>query len=211
MSEDSSSTQQLERVLWGVLALAILLLFAMGALQSRRSDRSTGEPLPVIATVPDFHLIHRDGSTLDLNHFRGRPWVADFIFTRCVAVCPRMSYQMKRLAEALGPETEVRLASISVDPEHDTPAVLDEYASRYEAGPNWYFLTGEREAIHRLTMEGFLLALDTDPDPSISNGIDPIVHSNRFVLVDAEARIRGYYNPFEEGEVERLLVDLDRL
>jgi len=203
-------TKGIERVLWGTVVAAVLFLVVLGALKSRPTA-APQKPLPVIATIPDFQLIHRDGSTIDLDHFRGQPWVADFIFTRCIAVCPRMSYQMKKVSEALGSSTQVQIASISVDPEHDTPAVLDEYAQRYKAGENGYFLTGDREAIHTLTMKGFLLGVDTDPDPAISNGVDPIIHSNRFVLVDAEARIRGYYDPFEEGEVERLLVDLERV
>jgi protein SCO1/2 len=209
-TDETPKAQAIQRVLWGVLIVAILFLVVLGTLKNR-PIAAPQQPLLVIAEVPDFKLTHRDGSTIDLNHFRGRPWVADFIFTRCVAICPRMSYQMKRVAESLGPSTNVQIASFTVDPEHDTPAVLDEYAQRYNAGKNWYFLTGDREAIHALAIEGFLLGVDTDPDPAISNGIDPIIHSNRFVLVDAEARIRGYYDPFEEGEVERLLADLDRV
>lgn len=209
-ANESPAMQRLQRLLWGVLVLTILFLVVLGGLKDRPAAVPQ-QPLLVIAEVPDFELTHRDGSTIDLDHFRGQPWVADFIFTRCVAICPRMSYQMKRVAEALGPSTAVQIASISVDPEHDTPAVLHEYAQRYDAGKNWYFLTGEREAIHTLTTKGFLLGLETDPDPALTNGVDPIIHSNRFVLVDREARIRGYYDPFEEGEVERLLEDVERL
>ena len=202
--------RRIELALWGLLGAGIVFLAVLGVLRGQEQS-PLPEPLPVIAEVPEFELTHRDGRTVSLDDFRGQPWVADFIFTRCVAVCPRMSVRMMEVAEALGEESPVRLASFSVDPEHDTPEVLDTYAQRYKAGPNWYFLTGEAETLHRLTREGFLIALDLDPDPEIRNGLDPIVHSNRFVLVDEEARIRGYYDPFESGEVERLLGDLERL
>ena len=90
------------------------------------------------------------------------------------------------------------------------PEVLSEWAERYGAGPDWHFLTGDHEAILTLAREGFLLGVDTAPTDG-SAGPDPIIHSNRFALVDSEAKIRGYYDPFDPESVEKLLVDVRSL
>ncbi|MEE8524442.1 MAG: SCO family protein [Thermoanaerobaculia bacterium] len=176
--------------------VAALLWFVRGAQR---------QPLPVLSAVADFTLVNRDGRTVTLADFEGRPWIADFIFTRCYAVCPRMTQQLKKVKDSL-PEG-VAVASFSVDPEYDTPEVLAEYADRHRAGDGWYFLTGDLAAIDALTSKAFLLPLDRSPDPEVMASPDPILHSNRFVLVDGEARIRGYYDAFDPAEIHRLLGD----
>jgi len=116
---------------------------------------------------------------------------------------------MARLNRSLPPELKVRLVSISVDPGHDTPEVLESYARKFQAPERWLFLTGGREEVRRLCVEGFKLGLDMEPGPGI--GPEPILHSTRFVLVDGEGRIRGYYEAFDEASTEKLRKDLLRL
>ncbi len=99
--------------------------------------------------------------------------------------------------------------SFSVDPAHDTPEALQRYAQKLGATDRWLFLTGEREEIRRLSIEGFKLGLDLNPAPGMSN--EPILHSTRFVLVDGEGTIRGYYEAFDEPSMERLERDLKGL
>ena len=190
--------------LWGLSIAIVVILAAVGLVARQRRP-----PLPVIQEVPAFALTHHDGSTVTAEDFRGAPWVADFIFTRCPAICPRMTSQMKRVADALG--QPFRIASFSVDPVHDTPEVLRDYAAKHGAGEGWYFLTGETDAIYTLCREGFLLAIDASPPPDAPADDGPILHSNRLVLVDAESRIRGYYDPFDEDELQRLVEDARRL
>ncbi len=194
-------------LLWALPVLALLILIAAG-LTSRQRD---AVPLPVIAQVPDFDFTHYDGSSITREHLLGDPWIADFIFTRCPAICPRMTAQMKQVADALGDNSPVRIASFSVDPEHDTTEVLARYAEAHGAGDGWYFLTGDKAAIHTLSREGFLLGVDdsTSADELAEDG--PILHSNRFVLVDDQSRIRGFYDPFDPADFERLLKDADSL
>ena len=92
------------------------------------------EPLPVLAEVPDFTFLDQEGRTTRAEDFRGAPWVADFIFTRCTSACPMLTAQMGNLERRLGADAErVRLASFSVDPEHDTPEVLKRYAAAHGA------------------------------------------------------------------------------
>ncbi len=192
---------------WALLIAGALVLAFLGYLNLTRRPA----PPPVIKEVPAFALTHHDGTTVTREDLAGEPWIADFIFTRCAAICPRMTAQMVHVAEALGVDSPVRIASFSVDPEHDTPEVLADYAEKHGAGKHgagWYFLTGEMETIHALCREGFLLGVETSPPADVAIGDDPIIHSNRFVLVDREHRIRGYYDPFDNAEIDRLLGDV---
>jgi protein SCO1/2 len=192
-------------LLWGFLVAALLVVAAATLVQRLRRP----EPLPVLGQLPGFSLVNRDGRTIGLQDLAGTPWVADFVFTRCPASCPMMSARMARLNRSLPPELKVRLVSISVDPEYDTPEILERYARKFQAPERWLFLTGGREDIRRLCVEGFKLGLDMEPGPGV--GPEPILHSTRFVLVDGEGRIRGYYEAFDEASTEKLRKDLLRL
>ena len=193
-------------LLWGFLVVALVIVAAATLLQRMRRP----EPLPVYVKLPAFSLVNRDGRTIRLEDLAGAPWVADFIFTRCPASCPMMSARMARLERSLPRDLDVLLVSISVDPAHDTPEVLERYAKTYQAPERWLFLTGEREDVRKLSVEGFKLGLDMDPPPGMA-GPEPILHSTRFVLVDGEGRIRGYYEAFDEASMEKLRTDLLRL
>ncbi|HEX5716356.1 MAG TPA: SCO family protein [Thermoanaerobaculia bacterium] len=192
-------------LLWAFLVAALLVVAAATLLQWLRRP----EPLPVYGKLPAFSLVNRDGRTIRLEDLAGAPWVADFIFTRCPASCPMMSARMARLEGSL-PDVGVLLVSVSVDPAYDTPEVLEHYARKLQAPERWLFLTGEREDVRRLSIEGFKLGLDMDPPPGMA-GPEPILHSTRFVLVDGEGQIRGYYEAFDEASTEKLRKDLLRL
>lgn len=190
------------RMLWGFLVLALLVVAAAAAFQRLRKP----EPPPVLGHVPELVLTNRDGRTIRRADLDGRPWIADFIFTRCPASCPMMSARMARLNRDLPADLPVRLVSISVDPDHDTPEVLQRYAESFQATDRWLFLTGTREDVRRLCVEGFKLGLDMAPAPG--SGPEPILHSTRFVLVDGNGDIRGYYEAFDEESTAKLKRDL---
>ncbi len=196
--------------LWGLLGL-VLLATAVGSwmLGEESAPLLANEPPPVLGEVPDFELVNRDGARIRLSDLVGRPWVADFIFTRCAFSCPRMTAQMMRLSGSLPEDSNVALVSITVDPEYDSPEVLDAYAAGLGIEqPDWFFLTGDREVVDSLTVEGFKLPIVRDPPEELADPREPILHSDRFVLVDGDGRIRGYYRPNEEGERDRLLGDI---
>ncbi len=159
--------------------------------------------LPVYNTVPSFQLIDQTGEVFDSQaRLAGRVWVANFIFTTCPGPCPRMSSRMRYLQGELSDLPEVKLVSFTVDPERDTPEVLARYAAQYEAEPGrWFFLTGPRETLHSLSRDAFMLG-------DVKGTLD---HSTRFVLVDGEGRVRGYYASYETDEMDKLLADLRRL
>ena len=184
----------------GLAGLALLAVFACRL----SGDR---EPLPVLSELPEFALLERSGATLDKAALAGRPAIVDFIFTRCPASCPMLTARMKELEKRLPESSAVRLLSISVDPEHDRPEVLTRYAEGWQAGPRWLFATGERAAIWELVRKGFLLAVEATPEDTSS----PILHSNRFALVDREGRMRATYQALEEDALDRILADLAAL
>ncbi len=193
----------LRGMVWGLLLAAIAILVIL-TLKQRREARQLPPSPPTIKTVPDFELTNRDGRRIARAELIGHPWIADFIFTRCAGPCPLMSRNFQDLGEHLPPG--VRRVSFSVDPDYDTPEVLQGYAERFNAGPDWLFLTGELDQVRQLAIEGFLLGVY--PAEGQENEHGPFLHSTRSVLVDAQGQIRGYYDLFEEGAAERLLADV---
>ena len=208
MSE-STGTPLRRHLLWGVL-VAVMLAVVVTALMAPRWSKETQSESPMsFGRVPDFALVNRDGRRLGLADLEGAPWVADFIFTRCGISCPRMTAIMVRLGEALEEDTRVHRVSVSVDPEHDTPEVLQAYAESFGiTDDRWLFLTGDREEVYPLMIEGFKLGVDATPQPGSASEEEPILHSTRLVLVDGQGEIRGYYDGFHSQDFERLLRDL---
>ncbi len=188
------------RSLWAILVALLVLAVGVGLQQSRsRPPR----PAPqVISYLPGFLLTNADGREIRLDDLAVGPWVADFVFTRCPGPCPLMSQKMAELGKRL--PAGVRRVSFTVDPEHDTPAVLRDYATRFGAGPDWLFLSGDRAAIWELSVSGFKLGVAPADDGGPPDQ-GPVIHSTRFVLVDAEGGVRGYYDPFDPAEMDRLV------
>lgn len=159
--------------------------------------------LPDLGVVPDFSLTERSEHPVTATDLTGSVWVVNFFFTSCPDVCPTLSRQMARLQRELPAErTDVRFLSIAVDPERDTPARLRTYADELSATPQWWFVTGPRAVIGTLLRDGFKLAW-ADGGPTTA----PITHSDRFVLLDRERHIRGYYHGLEAEDLSRLSRD----
>ena len=162
--------------------------------------------LPNYYPLPDFSLTDQTGKPVTLHDLAGKVWVADFIFTNCGGTCPLMTEKMRKLQEAL--PQNIHLVSFTVDPTRDTPRVLAAYAEEHSADRNrWLFLTGDKEALYNICMKGFKLPLDAEG----GTPAEPIAHSTRFVLVDKQGEIRGYYSGTEEEELKRLAADAKKL
>ena len=180
-----------------------LWYFAIGALTitlMRPLLRREPPPPPVVGQVPAFELVDHNGNPFSFNDLEGDIWVANFIFTRCPSICPLLTRGMlhlQQLYDDYGIE-EIRLVSISVDPDNDTPEVLREYAAEYGADlERWTFLTGTEADIRALIVEGFKTAMG-EPVADDAGLID-IMHSGKFVIVDPAGGIRGYYDGDAEG------------
>jgi protein SCO1/2 len=205
-------TRGVERGVWLGLGavMAVVVLAGLWSLRGRPVD-TIAEP-PVIAPVPAFTLVERSGRPISRDDLSGRPWVADFIFTRCSGMCPALSTRMAELRRALRERgLDARLVSFSVDPSHDTPEVLREYATRFGADDGWLFVTGDRDALYQLIGQGFKLSVAERSPEQAADGGELITHSDRFILVDAEGRIRGYYHGAEAETVPALVRDLAAL
>jgi len=162
-----------------------------------RAELTEGTVLARFGRAPEFSLTERSGRSFSKQDLVGKPWLADFIFTSCAGQCPLMSLQMKRFQGLFGPKTGLRFVSFTVDPDRDTPGVLTQYADRYEAERDrWFFLTGPKPEINRILKEFFLSPVE-----------EPAMHSIRFILVDGEGRIRGYYDSSDPASLNQLIHD----
>jgi protein SCO1/2 len=209
------SSRFARRAVWGMLLMAFAFVGIAGGkaivAQSAWFSDEASAALPVHGTVPEFSLTERSGRTLSRDELRGEIWIAAFVFTRCGGVCPALSSQMARMrSRFVADGRAVRFVSFSVDPEHDTPGVLTEYAAKFGAGASdWLFLTGDRSVLQRLVGDGFRLSLlerGTAIDPN-----ERITHSDRLVLVDRDFRIRGYYRGSDEAAMTQLVQDASSL
>jgi protein SCO1 len=196
------------RVLRGVIVVLALALFVVTGLALRK--RFHTDDVPKLGRLPEFRLQERAGGEVTLADLQGRRWVADFIFTQCGGVCPTMTARMARLRREV--PDDVRFVSITVDPAHDTREVLAEYARRVGADSRWLFLTGTQKDLYRLSTEGFkLAAAELSPQEQAQGGDGPFLHSAKFVLVDGEGTIRGYYDSDDELDMAALVRDTRRL
>ena len=160
------------------------------------------ESLPVIGSIPEFEFVDSEGRTIGLNTLKGKVWVADFIFTTCTMACPIMTGNMNTIHKKYKKNDDLRLVSISVYPEYDTPEVLKKYASQYDANTdNWHFLTGKESAVKEVIRDGF----------KIGDYEDIIFHSEKFALVDKNGMIRAYYNGMKTEDMKKLKKDINNL
>ncbi len=158
--------------------------------------------LPIYGQLQNFQLMDSTEKEFTLQNMSGKIWVADFVFTTCGSICPLMTKNMAALYRSYKLEPRVEFVSISVNPENDSPQVLAEYAKKNGADVNrWHFLTGSREAITQLAVEGF----------KIGSTEEPVFHSAKFILVDPQGRIRGYYEGTAQKEVRKLFKELAQL
>ena len=186
-------------------ALVLLLLAVVAAGLWLVMGRPSGGPdLPRLGAAPAFDLVSEQGRKVTRDDLEGKVWIADFIFTRCGGSCPILSAKMVALAERTAAVPGLRFVSFGVDPEYDTPEVLAEYGRKLGADPaRWSFLHGERPVIRALIKDGFKLAIED----GVADSVEPILHSTRFVLVDGEGTIRGYYDGMEQPPVDQLEKD----
>ena len=155
-------------------------------------------------TVPAFQLTDEEGKAFSSESLKGKVYVANFIFTRCEGQCKDMSNQLIRVQEAFKKKKEIAIVSFTVDPEHDTPSVLKEYANAHQAIPGkWVFLTGQKEYIYNLGQTGFFVSTMEEKDKPLS-----FLHSEKFILVDQHGWIRGFYDGTDQKEVDRLITEI---
>lgn len=162
--------------------------------------------------VKNFTLTNQEGKTVSLDDLKGKIIVADFFFTHCPTICPTMTVNMKDLAESIhsgqrvGDRTNksVHFLSFSIDPERDSVSRLKAWADRFQVNPEqWWLLTGDKKTIYDLAIEEMKLGLVD------GEGVDTsFIHSDRFVLIDSNLHVRGYYSGLDKMAISKLANDM---
>ncbi len=158
-------------------------------------------------TVPDFEFVDQDGSIITEGTFADKIYVSDFFFTTCPTICPTMKAQMLRVYEKYIDNDEVGFLSHTIDPKHDSVAVLHDFAEKLGIeSSKWHFVTGDKDEIYEQGMKGYMVT--AGEDDSAPGGF---IHSGAFILVDKDRRIRGIYDGTVEADVNQLMDDMQLL
>jgi len=155
-------------------------------------------------TIPNFSLVNQLGDTISQDTFKDKIYIADFFFTTCLTICPIMTGNMGAIQEAIKDQEDVLLLSHSVTPERDSVSVLYKYGIEKGVNPKkWHLVTGPKKDIYDLARKSYLVAKDEG-----GSGPFDLVHTENFVLIDKQKRIRGYYDGTDPAAIETLLEDL---
>lgn len=154
--------------------------------------------------VGSFNLTDQDNKTVTENDFKDKIYITDFFFVTCPTICPKMATQMQRVYLEFIDNNEILFLSHTVMPEKDSVPVLKEYANKLEVNTNkWKFVTGDKKQIYNLARKTYFAAISEG-----DGGPDDFVHTENFVLVDKEKRLRGFYDGTSEKDADRLIKDI---
>ena len=165
--------------------------------------------LPVLNTVQPFSFLKQDSSMVSQQETQGRVYVAEYFFTSCKGICPKMNKNMKAIYEKFKTDSNFLVISHTVNPEVDSLPVMRHYADSMGANTkNWWFVTGSKEALYKAARESYML---DDPKNSSKNIDEQFLHTQFFTLVDRLGRVRGVYDGIKKDEVEQLIHDISEL
>lgn len=158
-----------------------------------------------------FEFLNQENKKITLNDVKGKVFVAEFFFTTCGTICPKMNQQMQRVQSHFKTNNEVKILSFTVDPEVDTVEQMKRYADGHKAiAGKWHFLTGTKKDLYSLARKSFFVLKPAEAQNLGDAGSD-FIHTNNFVLVDQQLRIRGYYDGTSTKEVDHLIQDMEYL
>ncbi len=196
-----------------VLGAAVLMSWAWELYASRVASPPVMGPVKEVNgiktqhSIPAFRLIAQDGGAYTSKEVEGKIQVANFFFTACPVICPRMMANMQVVYDAYRKDTDVVFLSITVDPKRDDANRLNTYAQNLGAETGrWNFLTGDKQEIYKLARNGYLVAAS-----EVTGEVPDFIHSENIVLVDGQGRIRGYYNGMERKQMDVLRRDIAKL
>lgn len=161
--------------------------------------------------IGDFSLLNQNGETITLEDIKGKVFVAEYFFTTCGTICPKMTAQMTRVQKKFKGNDAFKILSFTVNPEYDTVEIMNAYAEKHNAVQGqWHFLTGSKKELYDLARNSFFVLKPAEAANLGDAGSD-FIHTNNFVLVDQELRIRGYYDGTDITEVNELMEDIQIL
>ena len=157
--------------------------------------------------IPDFKFLNQDSLWISQKDMAGKIYVADFFFTTCPTICPKMKTQLLRIYDKFAEDDRVRILSHTIDPEYDGARVLKEYAKKLNiTSPRWNLVTGKKADIYRLGEKSYMVTAQED-----ANEVGGFVHSGAFILVDQNRHVRGIYDGTKEEDVNHLIEDMTLL
>ena len=156
--------------------------------------------------IPDFQFTDQDSNRVDSNTIHDKIYVADFFFTSCPSICPKMMKEMDAVYDKYKTNKDVVILSYSIDPNRDSVARLKAYEKKigFES-TKWHLLTGNKDSIYHLA-DSYLVSAAEDPYAPGGH-----IHSGNFILIDKHRRIRGYYDGTKDESVQKLMDDMDIL
>lgn len=158
-------------------------------------------------TIADFSFVNQNGDTITQKNYEGKIYVADFFFTTCGSICPKMSTNLSEVQKAVLNNPKVMLLSHTVFPEVDSVSVLKAYTVKYGVvDSKWNLVTGDKKEIYTMARKSYLAVKLGRPDQ-----LYDMVHTENFVLVDQKRRVRGFYDGTKKEDIQRLLEDIDFL
>jgi len=165
--------------------------------------------LPVLSYVQPFAFTDQDNQVITQKDLTGKVYVAEYFFTTCKGICPKLNTNMKSLYEAFKNEKDFAILSHTVDPETDTVARMKRYADSLGAkAGHWFFLTGRKDSLYRAARVSYLL---DDPKNSDDKIEDQFIHTQFFALVDKSGRVRKIYDGLKKEELDELEKDIPKL
>jgi protein SCO1/2 len=157
-------------------------------------------------TISDFEFTDQNGQLISQKNVSGKVYIADFFFTSCPTICPKVKKQMKRVYERFSGRTDFLMLSHSIDTRFDTVARLAWYGEKLGIkAPIWHLLTGDKDRLYKIAYDYLLTALE---DKEAPGGFD---HSGAIALIDKERRIRGLYDGLDEQKVDLMMQDIEKL
>jgi len=222
------------RKLWWYVIFFGLLVLGFWFFLFKDEDLSKS-PLAVInANVDTFSFVNQDGKRVTEKDVEDKVYVAEYFFTTCKGICPKMNANMRRVFDVYKEEPGFMILSHTCMPETDSVPLLKAYETKMLNGrlvknadgsykidfdttqkqqpatnPNWNFLTGDKTALYKMARQGYMI--DNNKPDSMQNISDQFIHTQFFALVDKQRRVRGIYDGLKEDEIEKLITDIKGL
>lgn len=180
-----------------------------------RDDVQKPEKLPILGAnsghhIQPFSFINQEGDTTTLEDVKGKILVVEYFFTTCKGICPKMNENMSKVYQAYRGNSDIMILSHTVDPLKDTVEAMKAYSLRFDADPDqWLFLTGDKKELYDIARYSYLVTA-SDDTATVDIQSD-FIHTDRFMLVDKDGYIRGSYIGTDEGEVNQLIGDIQKL
>ena len=179
------------------------------------SNENKPSALPIVGTEQNHHIapfsfVNQDGKTITNDDVKGKICVVEYFFATCKGICPKMNENMEKVYKAFRGNSNVLILSHTVDPIKDTAQALKAYSLRYDADPTqWMFLTGDKKQLYDMARYSYLISAEDD---TAGVTIDKdFIHDKHYTLVDGYGRVRGFYDGLLQGDINKLIGDINVL